>query len=70
MLSKRQLRNVHISIGVGAMVAVVGAILMRNASEGVTQLLGLAILGATFGTLILLNAREERRERREGRDPQ
>ncbi|HYP55090.1 MAG TPA: hypothetical protein VEQ41_02150 [Solirubrobacterales bacterium] len=52
------------------MVAVVGTVLVRNASEGVTQLLGLAILGATFGTLIFLNARDERRERREGRGPQ
>ena len=65
MLSKRQLRNVHISIAVGAVVAVVGAVLMRNASEGTSQLLGLAILGATFGTLILLKIREEGRENRD-----
>lgn len=70
MLSKTQLRNAHIAIGVGAVVVFAGGFLVRNAGEGAMQLIGVATLVATFGTLALLNTRETRRERREGKEPQ
>jgi uncharacterized membrane protein YfcA len=70
MLSKKELRNAHISMAVGAVVAFVGGFLARDAGDDVMQLVGLATLVASFGTMILLSDRDERRERREGKEPQ
>jgi hypothetical protein len=68
MLSKTDLRNAHIAIAVGMAVAFGGGYLVRNAGEGAMQLVGVAMLVATFGTGLLLLAREERREKRAKRD--
>jgi uncharacterized membrane protein YfcA len=68
MLSKIDLRNANIAIAVGAVVVFVGGFLARDAGEGAMQLVGLLTLAATFGTLFGLNARDERRKRREDRD--
>ena len=68
MLSKADLRIAHIAIAVGGAVAFVGGFLVRDAGEGPMQVVGVATFVAAFGTAFLLNAREERRERRAERN--
>ncbi|HEU5141529.1 MAG TPA: hypothetical protein VFU04_00055 [Solirubrobacterales bacterium] len=46
----------------------IGGFLVRNAGEAAMQLVGLATLVVTFGTLALLNARDGRRQKRAERD--
>jgi multisubunit Na+/H+ antiporter MnhB subunit len=59
------LRNAHIGFGVGVVVLVVGCYLLRNAGEDALGLLGLAVLVVSVGTFILLEDREERRQKRD-----
>jgi hypothetical protein len=62
------LRNANIAIGVGLTVLISGCVLFRNAGDYALELVALAVLVATFGTLTLLYVREDRREERAKRD--
>ncbi len=70
MLSKQDLRNAHIALAVLVAILLVGGFIVRDAGEAAMQLIGLAALIVGFATLFFLNARQDRRERREGKEPQ
>jgi hypothetical protein len=67
MVLEVDMRNPHIAVGVGLAVLVAGSLLFRDAGETALKVLVLTTFLVTFGTLALLDARDERRERR---DPQ
>jgi hypothetical protein len=58
------LRNANISAAIGAIVLFVGAFFFRHASEGILQLVLVVSWIVMFGTLALLNGRDERRQKR------
>jgi hypothetical protein len=58
------LRNANISAAVGAVVLFVGVYLFRHAGEGVLQLILVVSWIVMFGTLAVLNARDDRQRRR------
>lgn len=58
-------RNAHIGIGIGIVVLLVGCYLLKNAGEDALGLLGLAVLVVSVGTFVLLEDREERRQKRD-----
>jgi hypothetical protein len=70
MLSKQDLRNAHSALGVLVVLLLVGGFLVRDAGEAAMQLVGVGAWIAGFCTLIFLNGRQDRRERREGKEPQ
>jgi hypothetical protein len=61
------LRNPNIAVAVGAVVLVSGILLFRDAGEGAMQMVIIAMFVAIFGTLALLDARDERHEGRRRR---
>lgn len=60
------IRYANIALGVTIPTLVVGAILLRNAGEGVLQGFGLAMLFLGFAILLALDERAKRRRRRRG----
>lgn len=68
MVPKSDLKKANISVAVGVAVLVIGGLLFRDAGEGAMQLVGLAMLIATFGTLTFFYDREDRRRERAKRD--
>jgi hypothetical protein len=60
------IRYANIALGVTIPTLVVGAILLRNAGEGVLQGFGLAIFFLGFAILLGLDERAKRRRRRRG----
>lgn len=68
MISRSDLRKANISVAVGMAVLVIGMLLFEDAGEGAIQLVGLAMLIATFGTLTFLLERDDSRRKREERD--
>jgi len=64
------LRIPHIAIAVGTVVVVIGALLFHDDGEAAMQLVGLIGLIVMFGTMFALFIREERQERRQGKEPQ
>jgi hypothetical protein len=62
------LKKAHTAVAVGVVVLVIGGLLFRDAGEGAMQLVVLATLIATFGTLTLLFEREDRQRNRPKRD--
>lgn len=70
MLTKQDLKSAHIAIAVAAIIVVVGGFIVRNDGEAAMQLVGATAWIAGFCTLAFLNARQERRDRSEGKEPQ
>jgi hypothetical protein len=68
MVPNVDLRNANIAIGVGIAVLIAGCLLFGDAGDSALELVGLAMLIATFGTLTFLYVREDRREERAKRD--
>lgn len=60
---KLNLRNANISALLGTSLLLVGVYCFRHASEGVLQLVLVVSWIVMFGTLSLLNARDDRRRR-------
>jgi hypothetical protein len=59
------LRNGNIGISVAAVILFGGGFLLRHSDKGLLQFLALVALFAALGTAHLLDARDERRERRD-----
>jgi hypothetical protein len=68
MVAEMDLRNANIAIGVGGIVLISGCLLFGDAGDYALELVALAMLIATFGTLTFLYVREDRREERAKRD--
>lgn len=60
---KPRFRNAHISLAIGVAMLIVGEFLFRNSGEGALQIFALVTLIVMFGTLTLLNERDERRQK-------
>jgi hypothetical protein len=68
MLSKKQLRDAHIAIAVGAAIIFGGGFLVRNAGEAAAQLIVLAAFIAMAGTLVFFAEKEIKRQERQERE--
>jgi hypothetical protein len=62
---KHDLRNAHVSLGVGLVVLTAGCYLFRHSGEDALQLVAFAMLVVTFGTFAFLEDRDERRHKRD-----
>jgi hypothetical protein len=65
MLPKKQLRDAHIAIAVGALIIFGGGFLARNAGEAAALLVVLAAFIAMAGVLVFLAEKDIHRESEE-----
>lgn len=68
--SRREIRHANYGIAVAAVVLVAGMLLFKDAGESALELVGLVGFVSVFVVSHALDAIAERRDRREGKEPQ